>query len=336
MIQYYPLPTIADVATRLHRAKVIIELDVRNGFWHVTLDDESSFLTTFNTTFGSYCWKRMPFGIKSATEIFQCKMHEVTEGLVQVEVDEFVVVGCGITLEEGTCDHDQKRIAFLKRCQESGLKLNSEKPTLRQTEVAFIGHVAPRDGLRVDPAKFKAVLEMPAPTDKTGIQRLFGMIQFQSKFLPHLMDMTNPLRDLTKQDVEWCWGDGQDSALKQIKEAVTYTAAQMSAQIERQLLAIAFAHERFEAYIFGRDLVNVETDHKPLEAMVLKPLRAAPQHIQRMLLHLQKFNLQIKYQKGTQMFLADTLRRVHLPGQTELPQCLLLFYNVSLFSRGTK
>ena len=200
--------------------------------------------------------------------------------------------------------------------------------------MAFIRHVAPRDGLRVDPAKVKAVLEMPAPTDKTGIQRLFGMIQYQSKFLPHLLDMTNPLRDLTKEDVEWCWGNGQDSALKQIKEAETFTAA--SAPIERQLLAIVFARERFKAYIFGRDLVNVETDHKPLEAMVLKALHAAPQHLQRILLHLQKFNLHFKYQKGTQMFLVDTLRRVHLPGQTELPQCLLPFYNVSLFSRGTK
>jgi len=278
----------------------------------------------------------MPFAITSAKEIFQCKMDEVTEGLIQVEVvaDDFVVVGCGITLEEATCDHDQKLIAFLKRCQERGLKLNSEKLTLRQAEVAFIGHVAPRDGLRVDPAKVKAVLEMPAPTDKTGIQRLFGILQYQSKFLPHLLDMTNPLRDLTKQDVEWCWGNGQDSALKQIKEVVTCTAE--SAQIERQVLATVFACERFEAYIFGCDLVNVETDHKPLEAIVLKPLHAALQCLQRMLLQLQKFNLQIKYQKGTQMFLADTLRRDNLPGQTELPQCLHPFYNVSLFSRGTK
>ena len=79
------------------------------------------------------------------------------------------------------------------------------------------------DGLRVNPAKVKAGLEMPAPTDKTGIQRLLGMIQCLSKFLPHLSDMTKPLRDLTQQDVEWCWGDGQDSALKQIKEEVTRT-----------------------------------------------------------------------------------------------------------------
>ena len=167
----------------------------------------------------------MPFGIKSAPEVFQRKMHEVIEGLVQVEVvaDDFVVVDRGINLEEAARDHDQKLIAFLQRCEERRLKLNSEKLTLRQTEVAFIGDVASGDGLRVDPAKVKAVLEMPAPTDKTGIQRLLGMIQYLSKFLPHLSDMTKPLRDLTQQDVEWCWGDGQDSALKQIKEAVTHT-----------------------------------------------------------------------------------------------------------------
>ena len=159
------------------------------------------------------------------------------------------------------------------------------------------------DGLRVDPAKVKAVLEMPAPTDKAGIQRLLGMIQYLSKILPHLSDMTKPLRDLTQQDVEWCWGDGQDLALKQIKEAVTRTpvlqyynledevtlhcdASQHGlgaellqkgqpvpyasraltptefkyAQIEKELLAIVFACERFKAYIFGHDLVNMETD----------------------------------------------------------------------------
>ena len=147
----------------------------------------------------------MPFGIKSAPEVFQRKMHEVIEGLVQVEVvaDDFVVVDRGINLEEATRDHDQKLIAFLQRCEERGLKLNSEKLTLRQTEVAFIGNVASGDGLRVDLAKVKAVLEMLAPTDRTGIQRLLGMIQYLSKFLPHLSDMTKPLRDLTPKDVEW-------------------------------------------------------------------------------------------------------------------------------------
>ena len=52
--EHYPLPTIEDVATRLHGAKMFTKLDVRNGFWHIKLDDNSSYLTTFNMPFGRY------------------------------------------------------------------------------------------------------------------------------------------------------------------------------------------------------------------------------------------------------------------------------------------
>ena len=106
--EHYPLPTIEDVATRLHGAKVFTKLDVRNGFWHIKLDDSSTYLTTFNTPFGRYRWKRMPFGIRSAPEVFQRRMHELIEGMPHVEViaDDFVVVGYGETMEQATQDHE--------------------------------------------------------------------------------------------------------------------------------------------------------------------------------------------------------------------------------------
>ena len=47
--EHYPLPTIEDVATQLHGARVFTVLDVSKGFWHIELDESSSFLTTFNT-----------------------------------------------------------------------------------------------------------------------------------------------------------------------------------------------------------------------------------------------------------------------------------------------
>ena len=97
--EHYPLPTIEDIATRLHGAKLFTILDVRSGFWHVVLDETSSFLTTFHTPFGQYRWKRKPFGICSAPEV--C-MHELIEGLHRVEVmaDDFVTVGFGDTSDE--------------------------------------------------------------------------------------------------------------------------------------------------------------------------------------------------------------------------------------------
>ena len=60
-------------------------------------------------------------------------------------------------------------------------------------------------------------------------------------------------------------------------------------------------------------MVSVETDHKPLEAIVRKALNSAPQRLQRMLLRLQRYNLEITYKKGKEMFLADTLSRAFLP-----------------------
>ena len=60
-------------------------------------------------------------------------------------------------------------------------------------------------------------------------------------------------------------------------------------------------------------MVTVETDHKSLEVIVRKALNSAPQCLQRKLLHLQRYNLEIRYKKGKEMFLADTLSRALLP-----------------------
>lgn len=360
--EHYPLPTIEDVATRLHGARVFTVMDVCKGFWHVELEEDSSFLTTFNTPFGRYRWRRMPFGISSAPEIFQRRIHELIEGLQGVEVvaDDFVVVGFGKTVPEATRDHDRNLEAFLRRCAVKGVKLNSDKIKLRQSEVPFIGHVATSEGLRADPNKVKAVNEMPRPTDVAGVQRLLGMSQYLAKFLPHLSDLTKPLRELTHKEVEWVWDQPQERAFKQLQEAITSTpvlryynlaedatiqcdasqaglgAALMQggqpvayasraltepetryAQIEKELLAIVFACNKFDAYIYGRDLVHVESDHQPLESIMQKPLNDAPKRLQRMLLQLQKYTLRVRYKKGTLMHLADTLSRAFLPESTD-------------------
>ena len=219
--EHYPLPTIEDVARRLQG---FTKLAVRSSFWHITLDSPSSYLTTFNTPFGRFRWRRMPFGIRSAPEVFQRRMHELIEGMPQVEViaDDFVVVGKGDT-KEANSDHDKNLVAFLRLCDEKGLKLNAEKLKLRQPEVSFIGHIATGEGLKVDPAKVKAIREMPASTDKARVQRPLGPVQYLGKFLPQLSDVTKPLRELTQQEVEWAWNEPQKMALESLKDALTGT-----------------------------------------------------------------------------------------------------------------
>ena len=170
----YHLPTVEDIATRLHGAKVFTKLDVRNGFWHVRLDDESALLTTFHTPFGRFCWRRLPFGLSSAPEVFQRRIHEVIEGLPGEEVveDYFLVVGCGKSMEKAEVEHDKNLLGFLRRCEERNLVVSRDKLLLRETKVPFIDHVASQEGLSANPAKVEAIMKMPAPTDKSAVQRL--------------------------------------------------------------------------------------------------------------------------------------------------------------------
>ena len=285
-------------------------------------------------------------------------MHELIEGLQGVEVvaDDFVTVGFRESLEEAVRDHDENLDAFLLRCSVRGVKLNAQKMRLRLREVPFIGHLATDRGLCADPAKVRAIIQMPPPKDVAGVQRLLGMIQYLSKFLPHLSDLTKPLRDLTQRETEWVWDQPQQEALQALKEAVASTpilryynlheevtlqcdASQFGlgavmmqsgqlvafasraltptetryAQIEKELLAIVFACDHFEAYIYGRKEVNVESDHQPLEMIMRKTLNSAPKRLQRMLLQLQKYNLVVRYKKGQHMYVADTLSRAYLP-----------------------
>ena len=97
----------------------------------------------------------MPFGISSAPEVFQRKMHKLTEGMtgIEVVVDDFIAVGYGETFEEAIRDHDKNLLDFLKRCEANNVRLNLEKLKLRQSQLLFIGHMATDQELEVDPAK---------------------------------------------------------------------------------------------------------------------------------------------------------------------------------------
>lgn len=80
------------------------------------------------------------------------------------------------------------------------------------------------------------------------------------------------------------------------------------AQIEKELLAIVFSAKRFHQYVYGVK-VNVQSDHKPLETILRKPLGAAPSRLQQMLLQLQCYDLNVIYTPGKELLIADTLSR---------------------------
>ena len=220
---HYPMRTIDDILPDLGKMKVFSTFDARNGYWHVKLDHESALLTCFNTPYGKYIWNVLPMGIKPASEEYQKRQDDALSGLKNVYciADDILVAGEGETLEEATANHDINVRNFLQRCREKDLRLNADKMKLNEKSVQFIGHTLTRDGLKMDPEKISAIVEMPPPTDVTGTRRLLGMINYLSKFVPGLSDVCRPIRLLTLASVEFRWEQEQQLAFKELKRIIT-------------------------------------------------------------------------------------------------------------------
>ncbi len=156
--QHFPLPTIDDVLPDLTKARVFTVCDVKDGFWHIKLSKESSYLTTFATPCDRYRCIRMPMGISPAPEVFQHRLTQALEGLPEIRImpDDILVCGEGDNDEAAEKDHDAKLRQLLDRCRNRNIKLNFNKLKLRQKEVPYIGHRLTSKGLKIDAEKVRA------------------------------------------------------------------------------------------------------------------------------------------------------------------------------------
>ena len=345
--EHYVIPVMEDVIHELRQAKIFSKADLSSGYWHVVLDEESSNLTTFQTPFGRYKWRRLPFGLSVSAEIFQKKLLEALEGLPGVIciADDVIIHG------KNQEDHDSNMRAFLKRCREKDIKLNRDKLEIGQKSVTFMGHCVTREGLEADPEKIAAISNMPTPTSISELRRFMGMVNYLAKFLPNLSTVMQPLHNLLKNEVPWNWSTNESEAFEAVKEllcktpvlafydphkklviecdASSYglgavlmqenrpiayasrsltTAEKHYAQIEKEMLAAVYALEKFHHYTFARE-VDVITDHKPLIAIWKKPLAKAPRRLQTLLLRARNYRFTLIYKPGTEIPTADTLSR---------------------------
>lgn len=115
-------------------------------------------------------------------------------------MDDILVYGSGETMKDAIRDHDFNLRALLNRAPQAGLKLNKEKLKLRLTSVKYMRQILTSEVMRPDPEKMKAVVEMLRPTNVKDVQGLIGLMTCLSKYLQHLSETCEHLRQLTIKD----------------------------------------------------------------------------------------------------------------------------------------
>ena len=147
-------------------------LDCHKGYWYQQLDEQSSYMTTFNTEFGRYRYTVMPFGATVAGDVFQCKLNECFGHIPNVIViaDDIMVVG----KQPNHKDHDQALTTLLETARCCNVRLNYEKLQYKQMEVEFLGETYTVDGCKPAKARYKPLLKCWHQAAKRRCNLLLG------------------------------------------------------------------------------------------------------------------------------------------------------------------
>nr|GEY64847.1 reverse transcriptase domain-containing protein [Tanacetum cinerariifolium] len=319
----YPISDSPWMLERLAGNEYYCFLDGFFGYFPIPIDPKDQEKTTFTCPYGTFTYKRMPFGLCNAPGTFQrCIMaifHDVIEHTMEVFMDDFSVFGNSFF----TCLTNLE--TMLKRCEDTKLALNWEKSHFMVKEGIVLGHKISKKGIEVDKEKIKVILKLQHPTTVKGIRSFLGhegfypfrtlkekLTEAPILIAPNWDQPFELIRDASDYAVGAVLGKRVDKhfwlihyASKTMNQAETnYTTT------IKEMLAVVYTFEKFCSYLIMNKSI-VYTDHSALKYLFAK--KDTKVRFLRWILLLQEFNFKVIDTKGAENYAADHLSHLENP-----------------------
>lgn len=212
----YPLPLVTTTLDKLRDAKYLSSLDIKSAYWQVPVSEESKPLTAFTVPGrGLFQFRRMPFGLHNAPATWQRLIDRVLSPLEQyvfVYLDDIVIV------TQSFEKHVEVLQQVFQKLMEAGLTVRRDKCHFCRSELKFLGYVVDRNGLRCDPDKVSAILNIPVPKNVTEVRRFLGIVSWYRRFIPNMATLVSPITNLLRKRTPFKWSTDCDGAFQKVKE----------------------------------------------------------------------------------------------------------------------
>ena len=220
---HHAVPTVEQLKHDLNGAKLFSQIDLKDAFYQLPLDEASKRLTTFSTPWGLKRCTRLIQGATPSSAICHEQLRRDLQGIQGALniADNILVWGVGSDMETATKDHDRALLEVLQIFRRTGLTLNRRKCVFRALRTKFFGYVFSSEGVFPDPEKVRALREASAPKAKEEVRSFLGMAGFNQQFVPNYATVSEPLRRLTQKDVKFRWGMEEQRAFKSITHAIS-------------------------------------------------------------------------------------------------------------------
>uniref|UniRef100_A0A2N9IGG3 Reverse transcriptase domain-containing protein n=1 Tax=Fagus sylvatica TaxID=28930 RepID=A0A2N9IGG3_FAGSY len=223
---HFPLPFMDQILERVAGHEYYCFLDGYSGYNQIKIALEDQEKTNFSCPFGTFAYRRMPFGLCNAPATFQrstfqrCMISlfsDMVERFLEVFMDDFSVFGDSFD----DCSQPRSKDKVLIRCEEKNLVLNWEKCHFMVSKGIVLGHIVSSQGIEVDKSKIELISKLPTPKTVKDIRSFLGHAGFYRRFIKDFSVISRPLCNLLSKDTPFEWTEACQEAFEKLKGTLT-------------------------------------------------------------------------------------------------------------------
>nr|GEW06072.1 reverse transcriptase domain-containing protein [Tanacetum cinerariifolium] len=216
---HFPLPFTVQMLERLARNQYYCFLDGFSGYFQIPIDPKDQKKPTFTCPYGTFSYRRIPFGLCNESGTFQrCMMaifQDMIEKTMEVFIDDFSVFENSF---QSCLSHLEK---MLKRCEDTNNCLNGDKSHFMVKEGIVLGHKISKEGIEVDKAKVDFITKLPHPITVKGIRCFIGHAVFYRRFIKDFSKIAKPMTYLLEKDTPFHFSKECVEAFQTLKRNLT-------------------------------------------------------------------------------------------------------------------
>jgi hypothetical protein len=225
-------------------------LDCFSGYHQIYMKEEDKASTSFITLFGTYCFVRMPEGLKNAGSTFSRLTKKVLEN--QVGHNIFTYVDDIVVASKSKEDHLTDLVETFANMRDARLRFNPEKCVLGVRQGKILGYLVSHRGIEANPIKIQAIINMAPPQSTKDVQRLTGRLAALNRFISKSAERSLPFLKTLRGAKDFVWGIEQAAAFESLKQHISDLATLTSPDPSLPLLLYIVASH----YAVGAALVQ--------------------------------------------------------------------------------
>ena len=216
MTETFYNPTVTEIITSLHGAKVFSKFDLTSGYWQVPIHPDDTHMTSFATHIGNFQYRYAAFGLKNSSVTLGKLLTELLAPMIGKSL--FIYQDDLLCFSENETKHREIILNLFDILDSANLSINAKKSRMFKKKITFLGYSLDEHGIEIKKESIEAIVNLDYPRCKREVRGFLGSIQYFAKHIKSFHTISAPLRKLTSNKNDFCFEREQRESFNKLKQ----------------------------------------------------------------------------------------------------------------------